>query len=120
VRDDQWFTRSDGPVVRPYALTGGRTRPTGETIDLLALVTSTDAPVDELVLEPEFLAVMRQCRPPKPVADLASDLNLPLGVVRILLSDMREHGLITIRPPARTRLTDPKVLKDVADALRRL
>jgi hypothetical protein len=120
VRDDQWFDRTEGPVVRPYALTGGRTRPAGETIDLLALVSPTAAPVDELVLEPEYLAVMRQCRPPKPVADLASDLNLPLGVVRILLSDMREHGLITIRPPIRNRLTDPRVLKDVADALRRL
>ena len=120
MRDDQWFNRREGPVVRPYALTGGRTRPTGATIDLLALVSSTEAPVDELVLEPEFRAVIRQCRAPKPVADLASDLNLPLGVVRILLSDMREQGLITIRPPARGRLTDPQVLKDVADALRRL
>jgi hypothetical protein len=33
---------------------------------------------------------------------------------------MRERGLITIRPPGRTRLTDPQLLKDVADALRRL
>ena len=120
MRDDGWFDRNEGPVVRPYALIGGRTRPSGEAIDLLALVSSTDASVDELVAEPEYLAVMRQCRPPKPMADLASDLNLPLGVVRILLSDMREHGLITIRPPARNRLTDPQVLKDVADALRRL
>ena len=120
MRDDRWLDRNEGPVVRPYALTGGRTRPTGETIDLLALVSSTDVPVDEFVLEPEYLAVMRICRPPKPVADLASDLDLPLGVVRILLSDMREHGLIAIRPPARNRLTDPQVLKDVADALRRL
>ena len=120
MRDDRWLDRNEGPVVRPYALTGGRTRPTGETIDLLALVSSTDVPVDEFVLEPEYLAVMRICRPPKPVADLASDLDLPLGVVRILLSDMREQGLITIRPPARGRLTDPQVLKDVADALRRL
>jgi len=120
VRDDPWFDRNEGPVVRPYALTGGRTRPAGETIDLLALVSPTDVPVDEFVLEPEYLAIMQTCRPPKPVADLASDLDLPLGVVRILLSDMREHGLITIRPPARNRLTDPQVLKDVADALRRL
>jgi hypothetical protein len=120
VRDDPWLDRHSGPVVRPYALTRGRTRPTGDTIDLLALVSSTDASVDELVLEPEYLAVLRQCRQPKPVADLASDLDLPLGVVRILLSDMREHGLIKIRPPVRSRLTDPQVLKDVADALRRL
>jgi DNA-binding transcriptional ArsR family regulator len=121
VRDDQWLDRDAGPVVRPYALTGGRTRPIGEAIDLLALVLSVDLdPLDDLLLEPEYLEVMRQCREPKPVADLASDLDLPLGVVRILLSDMRERGLIAIRPPGRSRLTDPQVLKDVADALRRL
>jgi hypothetical protein len=121
VRDDQWLDRDAGPVVRPYALIGGRTRPIGEAIDLLALVTSIDLdPLNDMLLEPEYLEVMRQCREPKPVADLASDLDLPLGVVRILLSDMRERGLISIRPPARSRLTDPQVLKDVADALRRL
>jgi Protein of unknown function (DUF742) len=120
VRGDQWHDRGAGPVVRPYALTGGRTRPTGETIDLLALVASTDATMDELLLQPEFLAVIRQCRQPKPVADLASDLDLPLGVVRILLSDMRDQGLVVIRPPLRSRMSDPKLLKDVADALRKL
>ncbi len=120
MRGDQWLDRSAGPVVRPYALTGGRTRPTGEIIDMLALVTSTNATVDELLLEPEYIAVIRECRQPKPVADLASDLDLPLGVIRILLSDMREHGLVVIRPPARNRMTDPQLLKDVADALRKL
>ena len=121
MRDDQWLDRDAGPVVRPYALTGGRTRPIGARFDLLALVFSTDVrPIDDMLLEPEYLEVMRQCRQPKSVADLASDLDLPLGVVRILLSDMRQNGLITIRPPARTRLTDPQILKDVADALRRL
>ncbi len=121
MRDDRWLDRDAGPVVRPYALTGGRTRPTGESFDLLALVSAADIKsVDMLQLEPEHLEVMRLCRQPMPVADLASDLDLPLGVVRILLSDMRERGLITIRPPTRSRLTDPQVLKDVADALRRL
>ena len=121
MRDDRWLDRDAGPVVRPYALTGGRTRPIGETFDLLALVTTVKTEsVDAMLLEPEVVEVMRLCRQPMPVADLASDLDLPLGVVRILLSDMRERGLITIRPPARTRLTDPQLLKDVADALRRL
>jgi hypothetical protein len=121
VRDDRWLDREAGPVVRPYALTGGRTRPTGESFDLLALVAAGNVEsVDLMLLEPEYLSVMRLCRQPTPVADLASDLDLPLGVVRILLSDMRERGLITIRPPTRSRLTDPQLLKDVANALRRL
>jgi len=121
VRDDQWLDRDAGPVVRPYALTGGRTRPQGQSIDLLATVLTTHAGVySDLQLEPEYQAVVRHCRRPKSVADLASDLDLPLGVVRILVSDMRENGLITIRQPARTRVADPQLLKDVADALRRL
>ena len=121
MRDDQWLDRDAGPVVRPYAITGGRTRPQGERIDLLATVLSTRAGVySDLQLEPEYQAVVRHCRRPKSVADLASDLDLPLGVVRILVSDMRENGLITIRQPARARVADPQLLKDVADALRRL
>ena len=121
MRDDQWLDRDAGPVVRPYALTGGRTRPRGEFFDLLSSVIATRAgAASDLQLEPEYQEVVRQCRRPKSVADLASDLDLPLGVVRILLSDMRENGLITIRQPARIRPTDPQLLKDVADALRRL
>jgi hypothetical protein len=117
---DQWFDRAAGPVVRPYALIGGRTRPTGDVIDLLAVVIPTSWPTESLLLQPEYLEVLRQCRQPKSVAELASDIDLPLGVVRILLSDMREHRLIMIRPPARHPTTDPQVLKDVVDGLRRL
>lgn len=119
---DEWLDREAGPVVRPYALTGGRTRPRGETVDLLATVASEvdGRSLERMLLEPEHLHVLQLCRRPVRVADLASDLDLPLGVVRILLSDMRERGLITIGKPARTGLTDPRILKDVADALRRL
>jgi len=122
VPDDRWRDRDVGPVVRPYALTGGRTRPVGETVDLLSTVgAAVDVrSIARMILEPEHAQVLRLCRRPVPVADLASDLDLPLGVVRILLSDMRERGLITIGKPARTGLTDPRILKDVADALRRL
>ena len=122
VPGDQWLDREAGPVVRPYALTGGRTRARGEVVDLLAVVASAvdGRSLDRMLLEPEHIQVLQLCRHPVPVADLASDLDLPLGVVRILLSDMRERGLITIGKPARTGLTDPRVLKDVADALRRL
>jgi hypothetical protein len=122
VPDDPWLDRDAGPVVRPYAMTGGRTRPRGESFDLLAVVTSAvDArSVERMLLEPEQTQVLRLSRKPATVADLASDLDLPVGVVRILLSDMRERGLITIGRPARAGVADPRVLKDVADALRRL
>jgi hypothetical protein len=119
--DRQWVDQDAGPVVRPYALTGGRTRPAGERFDLLALVCAVrGVPRDPLQLGPEQLTVLRRCQVPTPAADLASDLDLPLGVVRILISDLREMGLVTIHQSTVARLTDTKILKDVADGLRRI
>jgi hypothetical protein len=118
---DQWLDDEAGPVVRPYALTGGRTRPSGESFDLIALVSVIGGLSPEPAgLEPEHVQVLRRCRRPTSVADLASDLDLPLGVIQILLADMRERGLILIHPAVRSRLTDPRILKQVVDGLRRL
>jgi hypothetical protein len=120
-RQDDWVRQSAGPVVRPYALIAGRTRPSGTSIDLIALVTAVRrASRERRDLEPEHLRVLKLCRLPISVADLASDLDLPLGVVRILLADLREHGLVSIHQPAQVGLADVRILKEVADALRRL
>src|ERR1700735_1149914 len=105
--------RDAGPIVRPYALTGGRSQPAGENIDLLAIVWSIgDSPPDPRMVEPEHGLVLERCQPFRPVADLAAGLDPPLGVVRILLSDMRERGLIAIRQPPRAQITDIKILQD--------
>src|SRR5215469_4860996 len=118
---------SRGPVVRPYAVTSGRTRPSGATIDMVALVSAlrgtTLADLDaeqEAKLGPEHRRVLESCRPPIAVADLAADLDLPLGVVRILIADLREQGLVSVRQPAPSGFSDVATLKEVADALRRL
>jgi hypothetical protein len=79
-----------------------------------------DAPPDPRMLEPEHGLVLERCQPFRPVVDLAADLELPLGVVRILLADMREHGLIAIRRPPRAQVTDMKILQDVLNGLRRI
>ena len=120
--DDHWLDEEAGPVVRPYALTRGRTRPTGETLDLIAIITAVrGVQLDPATLDPEHIAVLRLCRLPASVADLAADLDLPLGVVRILLGDLQERSLVAIHhpiPPA--RLPDVQILKEVVDGLRRL
>jgi hypothetical protein len=119
--DDRWLDQEAGPVVRPYALTGGRTRPSGETFDLICLVSASFGLQPEaLDLEPEHEKVLSRCRIPVSVADLASDLDLPLGVIRVLLADLRDQGLVLIHRPAPARLTDPRILREVADGLRRL
>jgi hypothetical protein len=121
-KEAQWLDEEAGPVVRPYAVTRGRTRPTGEVLDLIALVTAVrGVEVDPAGFNPEHLALLRMCRLPASVADLAADLDLPLGVVQILLADLRERSLISVHHPTLpAQLPDPRILREVADGLRRL
>jgi Protein of unknown function (DUF742) len=119
---DQWLDAEAGPVVRPYAVSRGRTRPTGASLDLIALVTAIrgirQLPAD---LSPEHRAILRLCRLPMSVADLSADLDLPVGVIRVLIADLRDQELITVHNPAPpARLLDPRILREVVDGLRRL
>jgi hypothetical protein len=119
--DDRWSSPGPSPVVRPYALVRGRTKPTGEVLDVISMVRALRWSVPEWPdLEPEHLALLRQCADPMSVADLASALDLPLGVIRILLADLRDRELVSIDRPRPERLTDIRLLREVADGLRRL
>ena len=116
-RRSRWFS----PVVRPYALVRGRTKPTGERLDVISMAYSLRVSVpDPTELGPEHLAMLQRCAVPMSVAELASGLDLPLGVVRVLLADLRERELVRIDRPAQERVTDIRLLREVADGLRRL
>ena len=96
---DKWVDKNAGPVVRPYALTGGRTQPiSGTVLDLIAvLVASTwDQGLDDVALSPEHRRILGLCKAPVTVADVASTLGLPVGVVRVLLADLIGEGRITV------------------------
>jgi hypothetical protein len=73
-------------------------------------------------LAPEHLAVLQLVRIPTTVVDIASDVDLPLGVVRILLADLREMGLVNISAPvsAKPRHVDRNTLREVLHGLRAL
>jgi hypothetical protein len=117
----RWADDAAGPVIRPYAFVGGRTRPAGEFFDLIAMVTARRAHAPRVELEHEHQRTLALCSTPRSVADLAADLRIPLGVVRVILADLREYGLITIRPPVSpTRLLDTNALRRIEDGLRRL
>jgi hypothetical protein len=121
--DERWLDAEAGPVVRPYALTRGRTRHTGEAFDLVATVIAIHGRVaDPGDLSPEHIAALHLARRPTTVVDIASDVDLPLGVVRILLADLRELGLISIQAPVPTkpRQVDTNTLREVLHGLRGL
>src|ERR1700677_2343388 len=120
--DERWLDAEAGPVVRPYALTQGRTRHTGASFDLVATVMATRARVaDPSSLAPEHMNVLQLARAPTTVADIASDVDLPLGVVRIILADLRELGLIVISTPVvMAERVDRPPLREVLTGLRGL
>jgi hypothetical protein len=121
--DEWWLDAEAGPVVRPYALTGGRTRHSGEAFDLVATVSATQARVaDPGGLGPEHYSVLQVAQVPTTVVDIASDVDLPLGVVRILLGDLRELGLVLIQAPVsmKARQVDRNTLREVLHGLRGL
>jgi Protein of unknown function (DUF742) len=119
--DERWLDAEAGPVVRPYALTQGRTRHAGASFDLMAAVVATRAIADLASLAPEHLCVLQLARAPTTVADIASGVDLPLGVVRIILADLRELGLITIRTPVvMAERIDKHTLREVLNGLRSL
>jgi Protein of unknown function (DUF742) len=98
---DKWVDRNSGPVVRPYALTGGRTEPAGEVLDLITVIVAARpaGEIDDAIrLSPEHRKILGLCRRQVTLADVASDTALPVGVVRVLLADLIQEGRITIVP----------------------
>jgi hypothetical protein len=82
--------------VRPYAWTGGRTRASVD-LQLETLISTSDLGEDEARLtQVEYRAVGTLCRHPHSVAEVAAKLSVPLGVAKVILSDMAELGLISI------------------------
>ncbi|MEV0220796.1 DUF742 domain-containing protein [Streptomyces sp. NPDC050704] len=123
----QWYDNDAGPLVRPYAMTGGRTKsgPSGVRFDLIALVSlDTGAPDvgDDTSLGPEHRALIELCRlETQSVAELGADADLPVGVVRVLLGDLLERGCVTVsRPVPPAQLPDERILREVIEGLRAL
>ena len=117
-----WLDRDAGPVVRPYTLTQGRVAPAVTEFDLVAFVVATmpDAPPPPHLL-PEHHAIIAASWEPMSVVELASKLDLSIGVVRVLLGDLRSAGLISLyEPPTASQGHDLDVLKAVVNGLRAL
>jgi len=117
-----WLDLEAGPLVRSFALTGGRARSGGDAFDLLAYVVATEnAPAVVRHMQPEHRAIVARLALPASVAELASHVDLPLGVVRVLLGDLVQlNAIATHEPDVVGVQPDDHVLKAVIHALRTL
>lgn len=111
----------DSPLVRPYAVTGGRTQPKTH-LQLEAMVAASHyEPRDLSVLSPECQAILGLCRDWRSVAEISAVLRLPLGVARILVADMALDGLVRVHQPDHAEgRPNVKLLERVLSGLRQL
>ncbi|OEJ41137.1 hypothetical protein AR457_10610 [Streptomyces agglomeratus] len=111
------------PLVRPYAMTGGRTRPRYQ-LAIEALVSTTADPSRLQGQLPEHQRICHLCREIKSVAEISALLTIPLGVARILVADLAEAGLVAIHQPGGDESAggqpDVTLLERVLSGLRKL
>ena len=84
-------------TVRPYAVTGGRVRSARSDLPLEALVEALPNAVNGQGLTPEKRAIVQHAAHSYiSVAELSALIHLPLGVIRILVSDMADQHLVRV------------------------
>ncbi|MDL5200307.1 DUF742 domain-containing protein [Streptomyces sp. ALI-76-A] len=121
-----WFDDEAGPVVRPYAMTRGRTTSAAQhRLDVIAVVvteTHADDAEGDHTLSPEHVDIVDLCREaPQSVAELSAELDLPIGVVRVLIGDLVDAEFVHVnRPVPPAELPDESILRDVINGLRAL
>lgn len=114
------FDEAAGLLVRPYTVTGGRTRPAAE-FHLITLVAATGQPLGEV--SPEHDRILGVCKWPTSVAEISAHLRLPIAVVKILLADLLGWRAVVTRAPVAfpdAVRPDRHVLEAVLNALRAL
>jgi hypothetical protein len=114
-----WYDDEAGPLVRPYAVTRGRTKGLQLDLQLITLVIATQAITRETAarLGPEHLQILSMCPYPTSVAELSARLSLPLSIVKILIGDLLDLRLVATRSAA---MPDPHILQAVLNGIRRL
>lgn len=106
--------------IRPYALTGGRTRPRQELlVEALVSVPRYDPSLPESLM-PESRMLYEHARSRVSIAELSVAISVPLGVVRVLVSDLAAQGAIFIHPTAHAYQHDAEMLGRILDGLQRL
>ena len=118
-----------GALVRPYAVTRGRTRPKVD-IALEALVETTVRGRSGMMRsgngggEHQYIAAMCDGGRVQSLAEIAARMQLPLGVARVIVADMASDGLVAVYEPTsledETDAVGTELLERVLSGLRRL
>ena len=110
-----------GRLVRPYAITGGRTGQAGLELALETQVRATSKGLDNAHrYRWEAGRAIEAAESPKALVEIAARLDVPLGVARVVVSDLIGDGALALveSKPAASSYTD--LLEKVLDGIRNL
>src|SRR4051794_10282145 len=116
-----------GALVRPYAVTRGRTRPQlAIAIEALIETTVRGRSAGSHLSgghgqEQQFITTLCDGRV-QSLAEIAARMHLPLGVARVLIADMVADGLVAIHEPVSlddNEAVGEELLERVLSGLRR-
>lgn len=90
---------SGGRVVPVFAVTGGRTRSTGTDLPIESLVTLTEQASLGGDLQMEYRIIVQLAVRPVSLVEIGAALRIPVGVARVLVSDLAEAGYLEVHVP---------------------
>ncbi|MFF4834244.1 DUF742 domain-containing protein [Streptomyces sp. NPDC001315] len=105
----------DADFVRPFIITGGRAEPLQADLRLETLVVAVGVPDETLAFERRHIVAV--CERPTTVAEVADRVGVPLGVAKVLISDLVVAGQLACRQPAELPL---QMLERIRDHVRAL
>ena len=103
-------------ALRPFVITSGRVDAPDSGIGLETQVTALPGAASR-PLPPEQRAIVSLCVEPQSVAEISAQLRLHLGVVRILVGDLRAAGQLDVQV-LDSEFPDPDTIRRVIRGLR--
>jgi hypothetical protein len=115
--DPSGAAMAEAVSLRPYLLTAGRV-PVGNSLEIEAQVVTTElgwVALERLSFERRDIVAL--CVQPMSVAEVAAQLRLHIGVVRVLVGDLSAPGYLTVLRPHTELVRDAKTIKRVIRGL---
>jgi hypothetical protein len=107
---------TEDALIRPFLVTGGRTRPLQDGLRVETLISTRPAALSAPVRF-EQRAIVQLCQYPHSVAEIAVALGVPLGVAKVLIADLLTSGLAQWEEPDEISIA---MLERIRDRVRTL
>jgi hypothetical protein len=112
-----WFDQAPGSLIRPYAVTRGRTAHERPDLDMITMVVACLPPDPLDRRDIEYREVLALCATPQSIAELSGQLRQPLFATKILVGDLVDSGHLTFRAPERIHRGDENIDLDMVNAI---